>query len=40
MMDWVAQEVASREPFGFTITGACVVEQMKGFERAGTTLSA
>jgi hypothetical protein len=39
-MDWVAQEVAGRVPLGFAITGACVVEQMKGIERAGTTLSA
>lgn len=39
-MDWVAQEVASRVPLSFTITGASVAEQMKGIEWAGTTLSA
>jgi hypothetical protein len=39
-MDWVAQEVAGRVPLGFTITSASVTEQMKGIERAGTTLSA
>ena len=38
-MDWVAQEVAGRVPLGFTITSA-FAEQMKGIERAGTTLSA
>ena len=39
-MDWVAQEVAGRVPLGFAITGASVAEQMKGIERAGTTLPA
>jgi hypothetical protein len=38
-MDWVAQEVAGRVPLGFTITRAYVAEQMKGIERAGTTLT-